>query len=237
MNPTRLGHHSFDEYANIYDEALNRGLSVSGEDSTYFARGRIDWTTRRLKELGASPRAGADFGCGAGASLEFLKNGLGLHTLIGLDVSEGLLDVARRRLAVRKVSGVSLSTLSAFQPSADLDIIYCNGVIHHVAPEERDDLLGYVYSMLQPGGYFALWENNPFNPGTRFVMSRIPFDKDADPISHRRASRLLEQAGFEIVRLDFLFVFPRFLKALRILEAPLSPLPLGAQYMVLARRR
>lgn len=36
-----------------------------------------------------------------------------------------------------------------------------------------------VRRSLRPGGVFAFWEINPWNPGTRHVMSRIPFDRDA----------------------------------------------------------
>ena len=36
-----------------------------------------------------------------------------------------------------------------------------------------------IRRLLRPNGIFALWENNPWNPGTRLVMRRIPFDRDA----------------------------------------------------------
>jgi hypothetical protein len=39
-----------------------------------------------------------------------------------------------------------------------------------------------------------------------------------------------------VARTDFLFFFPRQLQALRPLERRLVSLPLGAQYLVLARR-
>jgi len=32
---------AFDEFAGDYDSALARGISVSGEDKMYFARGRV----------------------------------------------------------------------------------------------------------------------------------------------------------------------------------------------------
>ena len=86
---------------------------------------------------------------------------------------------------------------------------------------------------LKPGGLFAFWENNPWNPGTRYVMSRIPFDRDAITLTPPEAWRLLQGCGFEILRTDFLFVFPRFLGWLRRLEPRMSSLPCGAQYMVL----
>ena len=68
-------------------------------------------------------------------------------------------------------------------------------------------------------------------------MWRIPFDRDAQMLSARRARELLAAAGFEIVRTDYLFVFPRALRGLRFLEEHLRATPIGAQYQVLARRQ
>src|SRR5207248_830247 len=96
--------------------------------------------------------------------------------------------------------------------------------------------LAYVHRALRPGGLFALWENNPWNPGTRYVMRRIPFDRDAIVLSAREVRHLVEQSGFEVLRTDFLFIFPRALRWFRFLERPLSAWPLGAQYQVLCRR-
>jgi len=74
------------------------------------------------------------------------------------------------------------------------------------------------------------------NPGTRYVMSHCVFDKDAVTLMPGETRQLLRDAGFEILRTDYAFVFPRFLKALRPLENLLTKLPLGAQYQVLARK-
>ena len=41
----------FDVYATNYDDALAQGLSVSGEDKTYFARGRVQWLRGCLRAL------------------------------------------------------------------------------------------------------------------------------------------------------------------------------------------
>src|SRR5205823_10980749 len=99
-----------------------------------------------------------------------------------------------------------------------VDLVYTNGVFHHIPVAERPDAVGYVHGALLPGGLFALWENNPWNPGARYVMSRIPFDRDAIMLSARQARDLLRRAGFEVLRTDFLFIFPRPLRALRFLE-------------------
>jgi len=89
---------------------------------------------------------------------------------------------------------------------------------------------------LKLGGLFAFWENNAWNPATRYVMSRCAFDEDAILISPRGARVLLMTAGFEIVRTDFRFIFPRALRGLRKLEDLVYRLPLGAQYQVLCRK-
>jgi len=125
---------------------------------------------------------------------------------------------------------------SDYEPRAEADMAFSNGVFHHIQPPERRDALDYISRSLRPGGLFVFWENNPWNPGTRFVMSRIPFDRDAITISPPNARRLLRGAGFEILRTDHLFFFPRALRWLRPLERGLTAVPLGAQYLVLARK-
>ncbi len=90
-----------------------------------------------------------------------------------------------------------------------------------------------VFASLRPGGYFAFWENNPWNPGTRWIMSRTPIDRDAITISPREARRLLQSTGFRVLSVDSLFYFPRSLGWFRPLEKALTRLPLGGQYLAL----
>jgi SAM-dependent methyltransferase len=123
-----------------------------------------------------------------------------------------------------------------FRPAGDLELVFSNGVFHHIPPEDRGAAADSIFSSLRPGGLFAFWENNPWNPGTRYVMSRIPFDKDAIMLSAREAQPLLRNQGFEILRTDFLFIFPRALHKLRWIEFYCSRLPFGAQYQVLCRK-
>ena len=113
---------------------------------------------------------------------------------------------------------------------------FCNGVFHHIVPADRRASAQYVYDALRPGGIFAFWENNTWNPGTRYVMSRIAFDRDAITLTARESRALLRQAGFEVLRTDYLFVFPAALRILRRLEPMIARFPLGGQYMVLARK-
>jgi SAM-dependent methyltransferase len=149
-----------------------------------------------------------------------------------VDESEAAVAVAR----ASTIHGTRFESVGGFDPVGSADLAYCNGTFHHVPPEERPTALARIRQALRLGGLFAFWENNPWNPGTRIVMSRIPFDRDAVPLSVRNARRMLRAGGFEVIRTDFLFVFPKPLRWLRALEEPLSKTPLGAQYQVLTRK-
>jgi cyclopropane fatty-acyl-phospholipid synthase-like methyltransferase len=62
----------FDRFHADYDEALARGLAVSGEDRLYFARARIAFLGRCLRRLGVPPPSSVlDFGCGTGAATPY----------------------------------------------------------------------------------------------------------------------------------------------------------------------
>ena len=223
----------FDDYADDYVNALQQGLKYSGEDATYFAIARVTWLARRLEQLRFAPRSLLDFGCGHGASTPIFFSTLNVVEVTGVDASRGLLEVARREHGSPRATFVLRAD---YEPKGQADITYCNGVFHHIRPSERADALDFVSRALRPGGLFAFWENNPWNPATRFVMSRIPFDRDAITISPPEARHLLRKAGFEIVRSDYLFFFPRALRWLRPLEQRFAGVPLGAQYLVLARK-
>ena len=225
--------HSFDEYAAHYDRALARGLDVTGEDRNYYARRRVEWLRRRLDRLGLGCGNVIEFGCGTGTNIPFLVELANASSVLGIDASEKSLEIARKKFGSHNARFL---TTREYAPDGRADLVFCNGVFHHIPPADRASAAEYLYHCLKPGGLFALWENNPWNPGTRWVMSRIAFDKDAITLSSPQAQRLVREAGFEVLRTDFLFIFPHALRLLRRLESLLSRLAIGGQYEVLSRR-
>jgi SAM-dependent methyltransferase len=174
-----------------------------------------------------------DFGCGTGSSSRLFFDILGIEYFVGMDESENSLEIARRKHGSKRAQFL---LFDEYQPRGQFDVVFCNGVFHHIPPPARAPAIDYILRSLRPGGYFALWENNPWNPGTRYVMSRIPFDRDAITLSSREARYMLRLGGFEILRTDFLFIFPRILDWCRRVEPLCSRLPFGAQYQVLCRK-
>ena len=222
----------FDGYAEEYEASLAQGLSISGEDQTYFARGRVEWLKQCLDLIEQRPRSLMDFGCGIGFTSAMLSELIG-ESVVGLDTSRRILDQARRRCASDRCRFISAAD---YEPAGDMDLVFCSGVFHHIPRHERSTALSYIYRSLRPGGIFAFWENNPWNPGTRYIMSKIPFDRNAVMVSAPTGRRLMMAAGFEIIRMDFLFLFPRMLKWLRWIETSACRIPCGAQFQILGRK-
>ncbi len=217
-----------------YDAELNQGISLSGEDKDFFAAGRLEILARCLQSQGsAAPSAILDYGCGAGDTTVRLARLWPGSRVVGVDTSESLLSIARSRTP--EASRCEFHTPASVPEGLRFDLVYCNGVFHHIPPAERGASLNWIRSRMAPSAWFSLWENNSWNPGTRWVMSRIPFDRDAVPLSPACAVRMLKRHGFSVRRRDFAFVFPKCLKKLRLLEPWLRKLPLGAQYQVLSQ--
>lgn len=226
-----MNHAEFDDCADDYDQQLNQGLSYSGESRDFFARGRLLCLKECLDRLGFTPSTVLDYGCGTGHSTPLFLDILGARSVIGVDVSEKSLEVARRSFDCLPAE---FRLASDYAPVGRVDLAFCNGVFHHIPLDQRDAAVRYIADSLRPGGMFALWENNPWNPGTRFIMSRVAFDRDAIMLSAGQTRNLVRRAGLDVVRTDYCFIFPKALGSLRWIEPYVAGLPLGGQYQVLA---
>ena len=230
---TRSDSPEFDEYVDDYDRVVRRGLAVSGESRDFFARKRVDHVRR---SLGGKPVGRVlDCGCGDGATSVLLADAFPDAEIVGSDVSPRSIERARSVRAatrIRFLTGPELGQLADWRA----DVVYTNGVFHHVPPAERSGALGQILRVLARDGTLALWENNAWNPGTRIVMRRIPFDRNAIPLSPPVARRLVRSHGLAVERTDFLFYFPRPLAFLRWTEPLFRRVPLGAQFCVFCTR-
>ena len=223
----------FDHYADDYEAALAEGLSVSGEKQDYFANGRISFLARCLSERGVAAGSALDFGCGNGSSVPLLKSLVGADVITGVDESRRSIAAATNAYAAPTIT---FSLTDDHSPAGNFDLVYTNGVFHHIPIAQRPAALTFIRDVLKPGGIFSFWENNPWSLGARYVMSKIPFDRDAIMVSARHARALVRRHGFRVLRTDYLFIFPASLRVLRPLEELARRAPLGAQYQVLCAK-
>jgi len=227
---------SFDAYARDYESTLDRGLSLTGESRDFYARRRVELVREACGRLGLRPAAICDYGCGTGDTVPLLAAATEAAQLVGADPSPESLAEARRRHERADTAWLPLDALDAPVHAARYDAVYCNGVFHHIPPAKRSDAARRIARLLRPGGAWFFWENNPLNPGTRWVMARIPFDRDAITLRAGEARRLGEAAGLGWIETSYHFYFPRALRACRSAERWLRRLPFGGQYLVVFRR-
>jgi SAM-dependent methyltransferase len=223
----------FDRFASSYDKDLSKSLAITGEGRLFYARQRIDWTARCASRIELPVERILDFGCGDGTNVPILAGEFKADDVLGVDISSASIALARQTY---RTSAASFLGRDEWTPDGTMDLAFCNGVFHHIPPAERIECLDAIQRALRPGGVFAFWENNPWNPGTRYVMSQCAFDENAITISPREARKMLSAAGFKVLRMDSLFYFPHQLRFLRPAERWLRGLPLGGQYQVLCQK-
>jgi SAM-dependent methyltransferase len=219
----------FDEFAGRYQEILDANLALAGESGAAFTLRRMRYLRRRLPLW---PLRVMDFGCGIGLAIPFLLDAFPGCRVVGVDVSPESVRLAGERHRHDRVSVSLPSELEAH----DFDLVYSSGVFHHIPVEERARALEFIRAALRPGGVVAIAEHNPWNPATRYLVRTCPFDEDARLLRPRETTTLVERAGLELLARDFVSFFPGPLRALNRLEPGLRHVPLGAQYIVLARR-
>jgi hypothetical protein len=94
--------------------------------------------------------------------------------------------------------------------------------------------MNMLKNMLAPNGKVFFFEHNPYNPITRWVVSRCEFDRDAILITPRDSRNLFETSGFNVDSTKYILFFPHMLRFLSKVESSLKWLPFGAQYCVSA---
>jgi 2-polyprenyl-3-methyl-5-hydroxy-6-metoxy-1,4-benzoquinol methylase len=97
-----------------------------------------------------------DFGCGSGASSTILARMFPEAEVVGIDLDDKLLSLAKAR-----GSHFGLTNLSFLcSPSGDklpdgigeFDFVVLSAVLEHLYPHERKSILEQIWSMLRPGG-------------------------------------------------------------------------------------
>lgn len=215
----------FDAYARSYEELHNENLTASGESLEYFAEYKLACLKRAGAPLGAPL---LDYGCGIGNVTSVL--GRAFTDVHGYDPSSESLRVVQERMP-----GSTFYSDSERMPDAHFETAVLSGVLHHVPRAERIPTMQTVRKKLRPSGRVFVFEHNPLNPVTLRAVATCPFDDDADLLFPWQAKRLLRDAGFSDVRVQFIVFFPRPLAFLRRLEPKLGWLPGGAQMLVSGR--
>lgn len=226
---------TFDPYAQNYRDILKKELRIFGEEPEYFAQLKVKTLRNFLDANGTSksPLTIAEIGCGIGGLTK-------QWTLLGRSYQNFGLDLSLE--SIKRAGGILLENENNFFINGDaaalpfqgekFDIVCFAGILHHIPLELHGAVFKESYRILKKGGTLAIFEHNPYNPLTRWVIRHIEFDKDACLISLCAMVTKLKQAGFWIGAKQYTTFFPRFLSFLRPLEPKLGWCPLGPQYFI-----
>lgn len=219
----------FDEHAARYTESLDKCVAFTGGDSAEWARYKAVY----LRGLLGRDYAGRilDYGCGIGLLSRAMLDEMPRARVEGFDVSTASTEKIPPELKAR-----ASFTTDPSRVGTGYDLIVLANVLHHIEPAQRAGVMKDLSSRLAPGGRLAVFEHNPYNPVTRWIVANCEFDGDAVMLTRGETLGLLRGAGLGDPGGGYIAFLPGFLAALRPLEAALAWLPLGAQHATLGRK-
>jgi SAM-dependent methyltransferase len=238
---TQLPPTEFDAYADGYNGGMDNPLkALAGESAEDFVAVKIRWLLRRWPELLSSPELTIlDYGCGTATLLRLLRTvGVPCH-LTGTDVSQGMLREAERIWPNGSPPPRLQAQLGAatFLPPSSFDLIIVSAVLHHVPVEQRNEVYIELHRLQKPNGRLVIFEHNPWNPVTRFVVSRTPIDRDAILLPSPEVSAALRVGTWRDIRTSHLmFIPPKMGRVATAAERLFCWLPMGGQYAVTASK-
>jgi len=168
-----------------------------------------------------------DIGCGSGQFALLLNRFTPVKEILGLEISERLVNNAQQLFAAEKDSKPHRFEVYDGKTFPDrlkeYDLLFLVDVLHHVPPAAQQDFLEAVFAKMRPGARFILKDIDGASP---FVV----FNKLHDMVfsgeigkerSLRKAAEMASRAGFKITstfkRLSA--VYPHYFLALEKPEA------------------
>jgi SAM-dependent methyltransferase len=142
---------------------------------------------RRFLDEHVQPRAGdavLDIGCGTGNSLKFLAPEV---RYAGVDINTDYVEYAKRKYDGRATFKVADATTSPLDCGTSFDMVFSNGVLHHLPDTAARRLLDNAMLVLKPGGVFL-----SIDPC--FAPNQSPFARFL--VSNDRGRYVRNEAGY-----------------------------------------
>ena len=225
---------NFDQHASQYRKIHSQNVKISGADSFYFAAHKVEML--KVFEKDNSIKV-LDIGCGDGAIDMFLEKEFPSFRINAIDVSAESIVLAREK-KLSKTTFEQFDGKKIPYENESFDIVIIASVLHHIEFKWHHQFLQEVHRALKMGGRLYIYEHNPANPFTRYIVSTCVFDKDAKLLKASYTNELLKGNGFSKMATKYMLFFPRmkWLKPLHKLENHMQKIPYGAQYMIKAEK-
>lgn len=229
----------FDPFNKTYRSDIDKAVAFSGQDHEFFTRVKADYLVELLSDLhtrdtSVAPLKVLDVGCGHGhIHPHLLKSGVPL-ALSGIDMASTVIEEAKQTNP--SVDYTSYDGEMLPYADASFDAAYAIAVMHHVPPAQWAAFLAEMKRVVRPGGLIAIFEHNPLNPLTRWIVNTCPIDENAVLLGMGKLKGLVAGTGFGDISGRYILFLPFDGKTFRDFDKTIGWLPLGAQYYVAARR-
>lgn len=223
----------FNETKASYRASVNDSLKFVGKDHDFFTRVKADALVRALRSFMpevARPRV-LDVGCGHGFVHPYLLRA-GCE-MVGVDVAADVLGLAKEANPGVEYIGYDGERLPFGANAFDAAVAIC--VMHHVAPADWAQFLAEMKRVVRPGGVTVIFEHNPYNPLTRYVVRNNEMDEGATLLPYPTLCRLMKKSGYQQVQTRNILFTPLEGAVFRWLDRQMWWCPFGAQYMVSGR--
>lgn len=141
--------------------------------TNYYVKKRVDF----LKRFSRKDSKILDVGCGTGNVLLELSNFA--KESYGVDDSENMIKKSKQKLNKNRVKFFVGSATKIRFPNNFFDLTYSIAAFHHIkTPQKVRDSIKEMLRVTKHGGYVVIIDHNSRNFYWKFLMKRIPWDRD-----------------------------------------------------------
>jgi len=218
----------FDKHSRNYRETLKSSLRIFGMNDKSFDLLKAScikkWVIKDNDKYDI-----LDFGCSVGKLTSLLAKDFRRSSVFGYDISMESLAVAEEENAGLK----NIHFTNEFPEGQMYDFIIAANVFHHIDPRQHVDALCTIKQLLKSKGKIVVFEHNPLNPLTRYIVKICPFDINARLIWLRNFVKIANMSNLRVELRSYVFFFPWQSHIFRKMDWVLRHIPLGAQYMLI----
>ena len=225
---------NFDQHKESYRDDLKSAVAFIGQDLDFFTGLKVGHLleTAKMHFGDLKSLAALDVGCGIGLTDQFLVSQLGqLH---GVDIAKGVVEKAKNTNPSAHYQVYDGCRLPFADSTFDLTFSIC--VMEYVPPLSRKKFIEEMYRVTRTNGLIVIFQHNPFNPLTRFVIKRCSYDDNQWQLKKSEVVNLFIGTQIDLIEQRFVLFFPWRGKIFRKIESKLSWLPVGAQYFVAGKK-
>ncbi len=194
----------FDSLADHYDEAgFWNWYFIKSADVALGLSKRFFQPLQKINVL--------DVGCGTGTLITKLGTSFPSATLVGLDISQKMLNIAERKTPEvgRANTKFILADIESVELDNQFDLIFCLNSFHHY--QDPSGVLFKMNRLTKKGGLVMLLDPISDGPARKFwnmLLKNVLFDEPyAQYFSKAQLTKMADHAGFHLLATQHLLYF------------------------------